>query len=393
MSFSTSLNKLITSRSPQQRSALNNSEQLFGKVVDIILDETHPSYIQKGGAASINGVFYIPLKVDIQLEDNQQPRFAYQSKANIKVVPTIGEIVRLKQLVAPSLAGNTFTTKLYYLDVVNVWNSPNSNPIIDFFNNSTLDTSFNNTFEQQNTVNPLRSAPGDVQLEGRQGQSIRFTGAIGQANPWIDSTNIGKPITIISNGQEDTDEGFTTISENVDEDFSSIYLTSDHLIPLTQASTKYDTYQTAPIASNQYKGNQVLINGGRLFFNAKEESIILSSVDSIGLTTLGTVNIDSTDFTCIDGSQIFLGEKAKTASQSNKEPVLLGNQTENFLNSILNLMEGMANDMGAAKTIEGKPIPLLNKRGMQMKPIIATLKRQINPSGPSTLKSKKVFTE
>ncbi len=57
------------------------------------------------------------------------------------------------------------------------------------------------------------------------------------------------------------------------------------------------------------------------------------------------------------------------------------------------MLEGMANDMGKAKTIDGKPIPLLNKRGLQAKPVIQALKRQINPSGPSKLKSKKVFTE
>ena len=49
--------------------------------------------------------------------------------------------------------------------------------------------------------------------------------------------------------------------------------------------------------------------------------------------------------------------------------------------------------MAKAKTVDGKPIPNLNKRGIQMQPIISTLQRQINPNGPSKLKSKKVFTE
>ena len=53
----------------------------------------------------------------------------------------------------------------------------------------------------------------------------------------------------------------------------------------------------------------------------------------------------------------------------------------------------MARDMAKAKTIDGKPIPLVNKRGIQMQPVLKTLQRQINPTGPSKLKSKKVFTE
>ena len=57
------------------------------------------------------------------------------------------------------------------------------------------------------------------------------------------------------------------------------------------------------------------------------------------------------------------------------------------------MLEGMADDMARAKTVDAKPIPLLNKRGLQAKPVIQALKRRINPNGQSVLKSKKVYTE
>jgi hypothetical protein len=57
------------------------------------------------------------------------------------------------------------------------------------------------------------------------------------------------------------------------------------------------------------------------------------------------------------------------------------------------MLKDMSKDMAKAKTVDGKPIPNLNKRGIQMQPIINELQRQINPTGPSRLKSKKVFTE
>jgi hypothetical protein len=66
---------------------------------------------------------------------------------------------------------------------------------------------------------------------------------------------------------------------------------------------------------------------------------------------------------------------------------------EGFLMNLLNMLEGMANDMARARTIKNHPIPALNKRGLQAKPVIQALKNRINPNGPSTLKSKKVFTE
>ena len=90
---------------------------------------------------------------------------------------------------------------------------------------------------------------------------------------------------------------------------------------------------------------------------------------------------------------MYLGSKARTSPSSNREAVLLGNQTEGFLQNILTLLEGMAKDMASAKTIKGHPIPRLNKRGMQAQPVIKQLKNLINPNGPSQLKSKKVFTE
>ena len=57
------------------------------------------------------------------------------------------------------------------------------------------------------------------------------------------------------------------------------------------------------------------------------------------------------------------------------------------------MLKSMAKDMARAKTVKGHPIPLLNKRGIQMQPTINALQRQINPNGPSKIKSKKVYTE
>ena len=88
-----------------------------------------------------------------------------------------------------------------------------------------------------------------------------------------------------------------------------------------------------------------------------------------------------------------LKKGAIEASNNFKEPVVLGNQLEGYLNSILNILSGMADDMSSAKTVKGHAIPRINKRGLQAKATIAALRRIINPNGPSQLKSKKVFTE
>tara|TARA_B110000908_G_scaffold168867_1_gene224691 strand:+ start:1471 stop:2646 length:1176 start_codon:yes stop_codon:yes gene_type:complete len=391
MGFKTSLSNLGSSNGGNKQSS--RSSAIFGRVVDIILDEEHPEYKNKGGGLSINGVFYKTLGANQkEVTPNLLP-FALQSSAHIKIIPIIGEIVEIKQMPNLSTTTSEKASQKYYTGIVNTWNNANSGAYPDLVNNPDLDITSGGTFKELSKVNPIRSTPGDVQIEGRQGQSIRFTGGKGSSNPWIDDENIGSPVTIISNGQSDTEEGFSTLGESIDEDNCSIYLVSNHQIPLTPASEKRESCDEEPEKSDQFKGSQILLNAGRIYLNAKESDIQLSSTKSIGLNTEGSINIDGSSYLCLDAPILYLGSKARTSPSSNREAVLLGNQTEGFLQNILILLEGMAKDMASAKTIKGHPIPSLNKRGMQAQPVIRQLKNLINPNGPSQLKSKKVFTE
>jgi len=365
----------------------------FGRVLDIILDENHPEYERKGGAKSINGVFFRYQNSITSEDTSNNLKFAYQGTGQIKTVPVIGEIVEIVSNPTSNKTQLAQVKTLYYSKIVNIWNNPNCNTYLDVYSNQTLDISKNGEFTEEATINPIKSAIGDIQIEGRQGQSLRFTGAKGSANNFIDDTNKGKPVILISNGQIETEDGFTTISEDINEDASSLYFLSDHKVELKQASTRRKSYDDAPIEADQFKGNQVIVNSGRIFFNAKTNDIQLSSKDSIGLNSKESINLDSDKYICFDSPKILLGEKARTAPESNKEPVLLGNQTELLLDTLLNMLKDMSKDMAKAKTVDGKPIPNLNKRGIQMQPIINALQRQINPTGPSRLKSKKVFTE
>jgi len=391
MGFNASLNSLRNSSGGG--GSTTTTPKVFGRVVDIVLDENHPEYKNKGGGMSINGVFYKPLgKSQKEVTPNALP-FALQNSAHIKTVPIVGEIVQIVSMPNLSLIGSEKPNTKYYTGIVNTFNNANSGAYPDLQSNSDIDMTSGGTFKESGKVNPIRSTPGDIQIEGRQGQSIRFTGGKGSGNPWIDDENIGSPVTIISNGQSDTKEGFSTLGENIDEDNCSIYLVSNHQIPLTPASEKRDACDEDPQKSNQFKGSQIILNAGRLYLNAKQDDIQLSSIKGIGLNTEGSINIDGSSYLCLDAPKMYLGSKARTSPEGNREPVLLGNQTEAFLQNVLNLLQGMAKDMAVAKTIKGHPIPNLNKRGMQAQPVIEQLKNLINPSGNSQLKSKKVFTE
>lgn len=383
---------IVTSPSVSSQSTSEGS-YTFGRVLDVILDDSHPEYENKGGAASIYGVFYSTVDGEASGEDSRdRDDFAYIGMTTIKKIPTIGEIVKIESTPKPQQTKFGTTQRQVYIDIVNMWNHPNSNTYLDVFSNPDLDITSRGAFVPTDKVNPLNVNIGDTIIQGRQAQSIRFTGAKGSANENIDDTNVGDPMIIVSNGQKEAETGFESITEDVNEDSSSIYIVSNHVINLTQANEKRDSYDEPPTLANQYKGNQLISTSGRIYLNAKEESILLSGKESIGLNAR-TVNIDSDDYMCLDSKRIYLGKKVRTSPESNKEPVLLGNQTERLLSTLLNALEGLSDQLMGARTIRGHSIPNLNVYGAQLKATISGLKRQVNPGGKSPIKSKKVFTE
>jgi len=375
-------------------STVGTNQKKYGRVLDVILDESHPEYEQRGGLRSINGVFYkLVAKTPGKTSDEGSFSFAYSNQSNNIISPIPGEVVEISNQIAPAIEGNTATTNTYYSKILNYWNNPNTSLFLDTKTFPDQDISLGGVFKEQATVNPLKPLAGDVVFQGRQGQSIRFTGVKNDSVNWEQVTSENDPLTIISNGQVETEDGFSLISEDVNQDPSSIYLTSKQKIPLEPASTRYKTYNNHPVSIKDYQDSQVLVSSGRIVLNSDQSDILQTSNKSISLDAKTSVNIESEKFLCIDSKNIFLGEKARTSPSSTKEPVMLGNQTENYLQSLLNLLQGMAQDMATAITVDGKPIPLLNKRGIQAQSALQILRSRINPNGKSSLKSNKVFTE
>lgn len=365
----------------------------FGRVMDVILDENHPEYLNRGGLRSLYGVFYINIGGPKDNSNESQEKFAYWSNSFLAKPPVPGELIRLEQLPVPSVEGFSLTKNTYYTDIINVWNNPNTSTYLDTFSFPDQDITQDGIFEEKSTLSPLKPLSGDITIQGRQGQSIRFTGVQNQLAPWNTSNNQNYPLIIISNGQVETEDGFTPIFEDVNKDPSSIYLTNKQIIPITLSSTRYKTYITKPVAADRFNKDQIILNSGRVVINSKNSDTLISSQKSISLDSIDSVNIESEKYLSFDSKKIYIGEKAKNAPENSKEPALLGHQVESFLQSIINLLEGMSRDMANATTVDGKPIPLLNKRGIQSQATLQILKNQINPNGKSLLKSKKLFIE
>jgi len=355
---------------------------VYGRVIKTILSLSDPDCKD---SSMLNGVFYrVPKQPGDESTDTSivgAKPFAKQGNTSMRVIPMPGELVEIvPALGVDATAGNV----MYWGKIVNVWNHPHHNAVPDTKQQDWGDRLIGGQ-KEESTINPLQANPGDTLLEGRLGQSIRFGGYKGVQSKNIDSSNDGKPFILVSNGQIKTDNGIDHIVEDINKDPNSIHMLSDHISDLIAINKKRDSYDVQPLASNRYVGNQVIINGGRLFFNAKEDSAFISARESIGLNAR-TLNFDATDYFCVDANKIYLGKKARTTSGN--EPVVLGTQLENWLDKLLTILNIISITLPTVTSTPAGAIAGLAELGK-------AINQPIKDLATTTIlfKSKKVFTE
>ncbi len=122
-----------------------------------------------------------------------------------------------------------------------------------------------------------------------------------------------------------------------------------------------------------------------MFFNAKEDSAFISAKESIGLNAK-TVNLDATDYFCVDAKKIYLGVNARASAL--RESAVLGTQLENWLTTLLDTLESVAISMTSATSVTGGAVTQLNATGPELGAAVKSLKTQI-----ILFQSKKVFVE
>ena len=357
---------------------------VFGRVIKIVLDESTIITDPNGNTLPIGTILYRNILEEKETITTEYP--ALPLFTNIKQFPLLNEVVMILQGPNSDIQSNVASKNMYYSTVVNLWGSSHHNALPE--PNTDISTILGKDVKELADVNPMYPFPGDIIIEGRQGQSIRLSGNMSPQNKLVDESNNAKPIILISNGQIKTDNGIDHIVENINTDPNSLYFLSDHKSDLIEINKKRDSYDVVPLNASQYIGNQVIINGGRLFFNAKEDSAFISAKESIGLNAR-TLNFDAKDYTCIDSKKIYLGKAARRSNT--KEPIVLGTQLENWLTTLLDTLESVAIGMSsAAAYIDGKPSPItsLIAAGPELQAVSRSLKTQIK-----LFQSKKVFTE
>lgn len=358
---------------PAPSTSTSQPKKIVARVVDVVLGEDHPEFETLGSWNAIGAIKYKPLDRDLSEEDSTKLPVAYPLRGNIKVIPTVNEIVLLEKGPSEQLSESASSSKTYYTDIIGIWNHPNHNAYPDTRRNDGEYT-LGEGFIEASDVNPLIPFIGDVLLEGRQGQSLRFTGT----NPLDIGQAANKPLIILSNGQRVTENGFICITEDINQDASSIYLTNSHKLPLDSLNFPRNSYESAPISEESYEENQVAIVSDRVILRSRTDNTLISSAKSTGL--LGkTVNLDGNSTIILESPRINLGKQAK-------EPAVKGDSIEKVLSTIVDNL----GELGARLITAGSELPsgTLIGAGTDLTAAVAQIKA-ILPG----IKSNKTFVE
>ena len=340
---------------------------ISARVTDIILDSNYPNFFELGGWNAVGTIYFEPVggaNLDSSTNNIALPLLPY-----LKNYPLVNELVLLFSLPDSNIGSNNNTKRYYYLNSISLWNNQHMNGYPNLLKksqtqptqnksysemsdgqtskstNEEVDYDFNSpivggTFAERSNIHPLLSYAGDIILEGRWGNSIRFGSTVKvDSNNWSSNGENGDPITIIRNGQspESSGEGWIPVVENINKDLSSIYLTSNQTIPLKTKITSFPALNTPPEVVTAYNGSQVMISSDRLVFNTKADSIILNSNKTISLTSVQSMGLYSQEGDIILQSgrgNVRLGDA--NANQS----IILG---DNFIEDFQDLLKKLRN--------------------------------------------------
>lgn len=272
-------------------------------VVDVILDHFHPLYSADGynvGGIKVR-IFSVHDSADDDLLD-----WAFPMDSTIQEMPLIGEIVLLQKVL-----GNFF-----YMRKVNITHRLQENAMLKLnsklsnrpkkLNSSITATAteisseahqFGEYYKPDSRVRPLKHFEGDVLFQGKMGHSIRF------GSSQIDPSSKGMaPNLILRTGQSKdvelnactSDKIFGLILEDVNNDVSSIWMTSDQVVPYEPTIINVGSfYRSLKNPPQQYDGGSIIINSDRVVLGSKKTHIMMFSQEEIYLNSFKNTSIDT----------------------------------------------------------------------------------------------------
>ena len=251
----------------------------------------------------------------------------------------------------------------------------------------------NNTLE---SVEAINSVSPDMMFEGRHGNSIRIGSR--DVNPYIFLSNgrykhertenifAGSLITLIKKGSLRDHFGVYSVAktekpvteeatDRIAEELPGFILASDkqvkedgdnknkHLMSsIIKSVNELDNVenQIYNYGNNDFE-NQVFITSDRLTFNSRREDIYMSSHQDIHIGTRRHLTISTKEKVIIETEGFNIGNPNKTENKDKMEPIVLGNQLQEILREMLNLLS-------TASIYMFCPTPLTDLKGQPIGP-------------------------
>lgn len=396
--------------SPKQ---INRGEVKTVRVKDIVLSPNHPRFQEVGGWNGLGTIFFDSTSNPGLYSSKGTVAFAKPYFSNSKFYPLINELVAIVTAPDPLASQETQSGNkiFYYFPPVNTWNTPHHNALPDAsvpnplsrrknytqISNGSPNREYDQqdpiilgtTFKEKNDIYPLYPYEGDHILEGRWGNSIRLgstTTFPDFPNTWSSVGEEGDPLIILRNGKINKNQaGWVPVLEDINDDPSSIYLTSTQKIPFYPSSFKTDSFgenDTSISTPTEYQGNQIILNSGRLVLNSKTDGIILSSPEIIHLSTGDSIHMDCSKQIVLSTSKIYLIDR------NANERAVLGDTLVLELQKLLPALRGLAAACSVASA-GPFPIPVLINIGPSLQTAVDGLQKALNGNNPKIL-SKKV---
>jgi hypothetical protein len=275
-----------------------------GLVVDVILDHTHPQYSRVDGY-NVGAIKVRIFDVNESLEDSQLP-YADPIDTTILQYPLIGELVVIHKIRGNFFYGSKVAIARRIqengmIGLNNAMNNPAGNTLsaaatnqVEISNNG---HKFGEYFRPDSRVRQLKHFEGDTIFQGRMGNTIRF------GSSQMDPSSEGlAPNIIIRAGQGKNietesvsiDTVFGLVTEDINKDASSIWITSNQIVPFEPATIDaFSFFRSINEAPQTFDKAQIIINSDRVVLNSKANDIMLFSNKEIYLNSKSYVSIDT----------------------------------------------------------------------------------------------------
>ena len=278
-------------------------------VVDVIVNDNHPEYSMDGYNV---GAIKFRLLQDNVYRHEHTLHWAFPLESNFTDYPLLHEVVEIY----------SYLGRFYYSNKINVTSRVTAQPVFGINEElsppvSPDDAATNRRNAQGNPIKQskfslgasftddggvyrLRNDEGDIILEGRSGQSIRFGSSRTENGVFPSENSEQAPNMLFRVGpsQENLPTiKFGLVQEDIDFDLTSLWLTSDQIIPLTVATSEnsdvnYVSNQNPP---DSFSGAQIVANTGQFIVNTKQGPIMGFGATAINWETNGDYTVDVGD--------------------------------------------------------------------------------------------------